>query len=385
MKLRYDSGEIVGTRKDFGFTDEGFLQVTAIVTRTGVFNYRNADGSLRRELRHPDDVFLADSLSSMKLIPITNNHPSELVDMDNVKKYSIGNAGESVTVDGKFIKLMLTIQDRAGIDAVLNGRQELSLGYQITPVDEAGEYDGIAYDVRQTEIKYNHLAIVDTARAGSDARIKLDSGDAVLTTDEIKDSNNSSTPQTKEKKMPIFKLDGIDYEASQEVINHIGKLESKIDSGDVALATAKADTEKVIAERDTIKEKLDKAETELKPEAIKARIDSRVALERKASKVLGDEDLSKMDEKEVMVAVLKKTNDSIDLDGRSDEYIKARFDIAIEDHEDNGDLDGTREQMRQINNPRKDSGHKEVLDAEESRKKMFDKMQKRSQGIAEEK
>mgnify|MGYP000088398843 FL=1 len=51
---RYDQGEFVGGTMT---TDEGFLKTTAITTRTGVFTYKNLDGSLRKELRHPDDVF----------------------------------------------------------------------------------------------------------------------------------------------------------------------------------------------------------------------------------------------------------------------------------------------------------------------------------------
>ena len=57
--IRFDAGNIIKITE----TKEGFLKGDAILTRTGVFTYVNADGSLRKELRHPDDVFVLDSLS----------------------------------------------------------------------------------------------------------------------------------------------------------------------------------------------------------------------------------------------------------------------------------------------------------------------------------
>lgn len=372
MPLRFDSGKIITPRKDYKWTDEGFLQITAIVTRTGVFNYRNNDGSLRRELRHPDDVFLSNSLETLKLIPVTNNHPTEMVNIDNVKKYQVGNTGENVIVDGKYIRLPLTIQDKSGIDAIMDGKNELSLGYMVVAVDEAGEYDGISYDVRQTEIKYNHLAIVDSARAGSMAKIILDSADAFII------DENSEPIKTKKKglAMPKFNIDGIEYDAAQEVINHASKLMAKIDELEKKGAKISSSLSKMEAERDDISQKMDALKTEYSAENIQKRIDARLDLLSKAQKILGDvENLAKMDDKEIKIAVLKKAYDSIDLEGRTDEYINARFDICIEDKKN---ADTTGDQLKEMNT---DSGEpKPKLDAVAARKSMFEKMQKRSYG-----
>ena len=43
---------------------EGFFYDEPILTRTGIFDYKNPDGSIRRELRLPEQVFDPDSLSS---------------------------------------------------------------------------------------------------------------------------------------------------------------------------------------------------------------------------------------------------------------------------------------------------------------------------------
>ena len=58
--IRYDIGELSAVER----TDQGFLRAPAKITRTGVFNYRKADGSIRRELRTPAEVFTSGSLKS---------------------------------------------------------------------------------------------------------------------------------------------------------------------------------------------------------------------------------------------------------------------------------------------------------------------------------
>jgi uncharacterized protein len=71
---RYDTFQIPKVQK----TKEGYLRGDAVGSRAGVFVYYNLDGSIRRELRHPDDIFTKTSLDTLKMIPVTLDHPSEL-------------------------------------------------------------------------------------------------------------------------------------------------------------------------------------------------------------------------------------------------------------------------------------------------------------------
>lgn len=48
-KIRIDSIAVDGTY----YTDEGYLVDHPIVTRCGIFEYKNPDGTTRRELRLP--------------------------------------------------------------------------------------------------------------------------------------------------------------------------------------------------------------------------------------------------------------------------------------------------------------------------------------------
>lgn len=68
-----DAGSWMTTK--FTRTTEGFLTGRAIVTSIGVFTYQYADGTVLRELRLPEEVFAPESLESMKLKPVTNQHP----------------------------------------------------------------------------------------------------------------------------------------------------------------------------------------------------------------------------------------------------------------------------------------------------------------------
>ena len=116
-------------------TSEGYIKGTAIVTRTGIFKYVDNQGNIRLELRHPEDVLEEDSLESLKQIPITVEHPTVLVDATNAKNLSVGLTGETVKVDGENIKTTVTITALDGINAVDNGKEELSLGYTLDLVE----------------------------------------------------------------------------------------------------------------------------------------------------------------------------------------------------------------------------------------------------------
>lgn len=48
---------------DTYWTDEGYLVDHPIVTSCGIFEYTNPDGSVRRELRLPENVFDEKSLA----------------------------------------------------------------------------------------------------------------------------------------------------------------------------------------------------------------------------------------------------------------------------------------------------------------------------------
>lgn len=329
MSIRYDRGEIQAKH----LTDEGFLKVDAIVTRTGVFKYRNADGSVRNELRHPEDVLNADSLKSMELIPITLLHPKErVVDSTNARKLMRGAVGQKITHDGNQIKASIVITDQETIDAIQNGVQELSLGYGVMAVIEDGTFEGERYDVRQTQIKYNHLAVVPKGRAGV-AKVLLDAEDA----EQYHEDSNNPNPQPKKEshKMKTSKiiLDGLDYDVAPEVAREIEKKSKLVADKAAELETLKAERSELQAKFDSKSEEVEKLKKVDHSEDIQKAVKGRISLISSALKHLdGDDakDLELKSDSEIKTAVIKKYSPDAKLDDAEDAYIQARFDLALE-------------------------------------------------------
>ena len=167
-------------------TSHGFLTLAGRLTRVGVLDYYRADGSLYRELRHPEDVFDARSLNTLAMSPVTKLHGG-MVNPDNVQALQVGIVGADVQgrADGPFVTGSATIQRADTIKGVLaKDLTELSPGYRCFVEDGASTWDGSAfglgqqrYDGRQRNIDYNHLAVGprDWGRSGRDVALHMDS------------------------------------------------------------------------------------------------------------------------------------------------------------------------------------------------------------------
>jgi len=372
MVLRFDVGSI----KSKHITKEGFLSLEGTVTRIGVFRYKNSDGSIRNELRHPDDVLKTDSLSTMEMIPITLHHPSEkTVNSKNFKKVGVGFTGNKITNDGVFIKTNLKINDQNAINAVENDNiQELSLGYSTVLVPESGEFNGEHYDCRQTEIVYNHLALVDKGRAGPEARLHLDSDDAV--------QEDNINIDKKEKMMPDLvkvSIGSLNYDAAPEVKIAYETAIKRADIAETELKTKSNEVSTVQAKLDTANETIELAKKEdpqLKiDEAVKTRIDlERIALTHLDSNTKLDGVSNKEIKKQCILKHFPESQKKLD-DG-NDIYIDARFDAVLEmktdgRHNDNPPKKGIADQRISIYT-KNDSRSKDRIDSVASKQKMED-------------
>lgn len=157
---------------DTSFDEQGFLHDTPIVTSTGIFEYGLPDGGVRRELRLPEHVFDKKSLVSYAGKPVIITHEAGSIDKDNVMKEIVGTILSEGFRDGSDVRCKIVIHD---IDKVKKTPyRELSLGYNLDLIEEPGEWNGEPYDAIQTNIRINHLAIVESARAGEQAHLNLD-------------------------------------------------------------------------------------------------------------------------------------------------------------------------------------------------------------------
>lgn len=153
------------------FTPEGYLRDKPVVTTCGIFEYQNDDGTIHRELRLPEDVFSPESLKTYKGKPIIFTHEAGEINKDNVHQETIGTILSDGIRDGENVRADIVIHDS---DQLKRGLRELSLGYDCDLEEKPGKWNGQPYDAIQHNIRINHLALVEEARAGHNARLNLD-------------------------------------------------------------------------------------------------------------------------------------------------------------------------------------------------------------------
>lgn len=160
------------------FTDEGYLVDNPIVTSVGIFEYALPGGGVRRELRLPEHVFDPESLASYEGKPVIITHNAGTVDKDNVEEHQIGTILSKGYQDGADVRAKIVIHDTDSMKEC--DLRELSLGYNLDLDETPGVWEGQPYDAIQTNIRINHLALVENARAGKQARLNIDSRDQTL-------------------------------------------------------------------------------------------------------------------------------------------------------------------------------------------------------------
>ena len=383
---RYDSLQLVaGAVIDI----DGFMRDSPIVARTGVYEYRNPDGTIRREYRPADEVFASDALNSFRGKPITVLHPKKgKITAANAFGTAIGSIlSDGYQKDDKYVACDIVIfaPDKMG------KHRELSLGYRCDCEETPGVApDGQPYDAIQRNIRINHLAVVPLARAGMKARLNCD-GDEIIESEETQN-------------MSKFKIDGVEHEVPEAVANYITALQSRADAAEAGLTATKetlagvtasktelqtkldamtgerdgvqGKLDAMTAERDSLKSKVDAAEADKKAavdkavEDTKKEVKERAELEADAKKAKCDK-TDGMDNKALKIAIIKAVRgDSLNFDGKSDDYVNAYYDSI------RGDLDSNAagDQMRKIfNNDNNNSGG-EVKSAAQHRQDMIDGM-----------
>ncbi len=327
----------------------GFLKGRAVVTTTGVYPYVQKDGSIQWELRSPEEVFHPDSLNTLRMAVVTNDHPDVLVTPENVKAVMVGSLGEEIIVDqfkGR-VASPITVSVKDAIDDVQNGKRAISAGYSCDVIMEIGNYNGVPFDARQVKIRYNHVAIVDRGRAGDAAVMRVDAYQAPSGTLQsiVKDTTGVNPPVNinKGENMPenfkIVRIDNVEYQAEAPVIAHYSKIDEAFKKSNVELTTVtkKLDTITVDlstreGERDALQAKLDTAEEKLK-NAIQVDQLEGLFLERNkldaAVIKAGIEDTEKMDVMAKKKAVIAKAFPKVVLDKKDNEYVNAMFDAAV--------------------------------------------------------
>lgn len=309
------------------FTDEGFLRVPGKVARTGIQQYLacelGLDGDPNRIInvyRPEEEVFSDDSLASFDGVDITLQHPDTLVDSNNYSRVSKGVVrGSGTRTDDNFVQCNLLIKAKDTVDAVLSGTCELSAGYTATYDDTPGTApDGTPYQFKQTNIRINHVAVVDRARAGSNARIF----DNKTTGDRAMHQITTDTGRVLEV-------------ADAAVADAFDRLQKRVNDAEATAKSAQASLDASQAKVDDLAGKLENAVKASSDEAIKARVEEIAQVQTKARKIAGDSfACDSINATEIMRAALVAAKPKRDFTDKSPEYIQAAFDMAADEEDE---------------------------------------------------
>lgn len=297
------------------YTDEGFLRVPGKAARTGIQEYLASELGLKgrapndiiRVYRPAEEVFNDESLQSYLGADVTNNHPPTLVNASTYRNTSVGVVTSVGRQDGDFVIVDMVIKDKDAIKAVETGKCELSAGYTAVYDDTPGTTpEGEPYDFRQTQIKINHVAIVDRARAGAMARIF---------------DNMEKKPMYQITTDTGLKVDVADA----AVVDAFKRLEQRVSDAEAAKET-------VQAQLDAAMEQVADLTTKCSDEALKARVEAIARVTTSARKVAGDEfTCDSMDPVVIKRAALAVKRPSVDWAEKSAAYVEAAFDMAVEE------------------------------------------------------
>ena len=162
-------------------TPEGFLRAGAVLTRAGPITYLKSelgmegDGLITID-RTLETISHPQTLASLRGAAITLTHPEDGLNTENAKGLVVGAIAGEPRVTGDAIIADVVIYDQAALDAIDNGTQELSIGYDMMLTPE-GRTRG--------PLLNNHIALVERGRAGSGVRI-MDSAEERMNAEDAK-------------------------------------------------------------------------------------------------------------------------------------------------------------------------------------------------------
>lgn len=299
-------------------TDEGYLVADVRVARTGVQEYLGKEVGrpeldIVRVYRPPEEVFSKDAMASYAHRPVTVDHPTEMVSSDSWKSLGVGHTGEQVVRDGEFVRVSMMVMDEKAIKEIENGKRQLSMGYGMKLKWEAGTTeDGQSYDAIHTNLRMNHVAIVDQARGGSQLVIDSKKG---------------------EREMPdLIKMtvDGVPIEVSDTAKAVIEKLQGAITAKDASLKELQTQLETKDGEVTALQQKV--ADAAMTPEKLSKLVRDRKAVVDAFDAIVGKDggdtdDMSEMDMKKK--AVKAKVGEAAD--SMSDDAISGAFSVLAAD------------------------------------------------------
>ena len=365
VKLNDFASDLPSERK---FKDSGAMIAPCTIARTGIMQYRASEcGTLFKD-RDPnsivkiatleEDLFCKDSLESYRSAPITVNHPKEDVTIKNAKDLQKGNLDSVPFADGALLSGHIVINDEDTLKLIDEGTSQLSSGHSCTLVMADSNLE---YDAYKTKIRANHIAIVESGRAGS-ARIADEALNVPTPTIEeiaekhgkdvsvLKDALQKGIEVEKEHTTDVAKAEEIALDHLSESPEYYDELEemekdlkADLKDSEIKLKDMETILEDTNKELDATKAKLDDAlnkvalsdealkvaEAKISDAAIEELVTKRLAFVQEVA-TLTDMNITGLSDIEAKRAVVAELRDK-DMSDKSVAYIECAYDIALED------------------------------------------------------
>lgn len=333
-------------------TDQGYLKVPGKVARVGVQQYlaselglTDRDGSeVVNVYRPPEEVFSESSLSSYENADVTDDHPDALVTSETYRQHAKGHTLGPGRAEGDYVVVDLLIKDKAAIDAVEGGKAELSAGYENEYHQEPGiAPDGTEYEFVQRNIRINHIALVDRARAGQEAK---------LFDNQTTDGDNPMSTITLDGKTVKVGDDATAQLIQQSLDASSEKMKEMEDKYQKAMDQAeeiKKQMDEMKAAKDSQEEELEKAKEASSDAAISERLKAVSEVKDQAAKIAGDTfSCDSIDPLTVKREAMKAVRPTIDWDSQSEHYVAAAWDMETTKPESEATKDRAAASMAKV-------------------------------------
>lgn len=185
------------------------------ILKAGIFPYLGSEigqgepSRVYKVLRSDEELSKPEAIKSFELVPLINEHfvLGEL-GTDTDDKSIDGIVGESIYFEAPYLKSNIKVFGKHIKKLIEVGKIELSAGYscKYIPVENNPDYDFI-----QTDIRANHLALVEAGRNGSDVAVQdalkftLDSKELLMNLEDILAQISALSEEDKAKLLATLK------------------------------------------------------------------------------------------------------------------------------------------------------------------------------------
>lgn len=321
--------------------DSGFLRLNRVkFGRIGIQQYLGrelpselgfGDDEVVNVFRPPEEVFSADSMITLEGVPVVAEDHDWRTPDDSA---GVGSVSGSPMADGEVIVGKLLITDKQAIEKVRTKKLvDISLGYQAKVVKKSGQYHGQDYQAVQTEIRYNHVAMLAPGKGRAGTSIKIEDkhnmpNELITIATDYGDIKVSPDSRDAIKKM----MDGC-AEVKRE--------RQKVNDSNIALTAKVADYDTLVKERDDLKKQVSKLggekdalTAELKdaksPEKLEAAAKKLADTQAVGKVIMGDKMPTGLGSRDLQkaIAVHYAADMGMKVEGKGDEYLDGVYETA---------------------------------------------------------